>query len=106
ADEVDLLDQRTARMLQAEQDDARHHEIEEGRAVGAGKARLGLRVVADDVEIDVAAAVNLRTGEEEYIDTALARAVEQLAPAIGPEIVLRALLQRDIGRLGRQMLRE
>src|SRR6185437_363443 len=87
-DEVDLLDQRPARMLEPEEHDARHHEIEIGRAIGAGKARLGMGVIADRVEIDVAAAIDLRAGKEEDIDASLTGAVEELAPAIGPEIVL------------------
>ena len=48
-------------------------------------------------EIDVALAVDFAAGQEEHVDAALAGAVEQFAPAIGEEIVLAALQQRDIG---------
>src|SRR6185437_16148182 len=95
-----------ARMLEAEEDAPRHHEIEIGRAIGAGKARFGMGIVADDVEVDVAAAIDLRAREEEDVDAPLAGAVEEIAPAVGPEIVLGALLQRDAGRVGIELLRQ
>src|SRR5579885_1341549 len=95
ADEIDLVDERAARMLEAEENDARHDVIEIGRAEGARKAHLRRRIIADRDEIDVGGAVDLSAREEEGIDPPLAGAVEELAPAIGEEIVARAREQRD-----------
>src|SRR5204863_5426420 len=95
ADEIDLLDQRAARVLQAEQNHFRHDIIQVGRAERAGKARLGLVVIADADEIDVARAIDLPAREEKHVDAALAGAVEQFAPTVGEDIVPPAAKQRD-----------
>jgi hypothetical protein len=94
ADEIDLRHQRPPRMLGAEQDHPRHNIVEIRRAEGPGKPRLWLLVGADADEIDVTLAVDLPPGEEERVDTALAGAIEQFAPAVGEPVPLQ---QRDVG---------
>ncbi len=84
-------------MLQAEQDDLGHHVIHVGRAEGAWEAHLRMRGVADADEIDVGRAVDLSARQEEHVDAALARAIEQLAPAIGEEVLPPAAEQRHVG---------
>ncbi len=94
--EIDLRHQRAARVLEAEQDHLRHDVIEVSRAERAGKARLGVVVIADADEIDVAFAVDLSAGQKEHIDAALAGAVEQFARAVGEKGVSAAAEQRDV----------
>src|SRR6516165_8541149 len=106
AHKIDLLDEAPARMLGAEEHDPRHHEVEIGGTIGAGETRFRMGVVADDVEIDIAAAIDLHAREEEYVDPALSGAVEELAPAIGEEIVLGTLLQRNRHPIRRKALRQ
>ena len=60
-------------------------------------ARSACSWIADADQVDVAFAVDLAAGEEEHVDAALAGAVEQLAPAVGEEGVLRAAEQRHVG---------
>jgi hypothetical protein len=62
--------------------------------------------IADAHEVDIALAVDLATGQEEHVDAALPGAVEQLAPAIGEEVVLAALQQRDVGHAATALARE
>ena len=96
ADEVDLLDQRAARVLEPEQDHLGHDVVQVGRAERAGEAHLRVLVVADADEVDVALAVDLPAREEEHVDAALAGAVEQLAPAVGEEVLPAAAEQRHV----------
>src|SRR5215216_2589366 len=84
-DEIDLLDQRAAAVLEPKQDDLGYDVIEVGGAERAGKAHLRPRVIADGDEVDIAFAVDLSAREEECVDAALPGAVEQLAPAVGEE---------------------
>src|SRR5258708_5182319 len=84
-------------MLGAKQHDLGHHVIEIGRPERAPEPHGRLFIVADAHEVDVAGAIDLATGQKEYVDAALARTVEQLAPAVGEEVVLAALEQRHIG---------
>src|SRR6266446_2943059 len=84
-------------MLGAKQHDLGHHVIEIGRPERAPKAHARLFIVADAYEVDVAGAIDLAAGQKEYVDAALARTVEQLASAVGEEIVLAALEQRHVG---------
>src|SRR6266446_3259034 len=93
-------------MLGAEQHDLGHHIIEIGRPERARKAHARLFIVADAHEVDVAGAIDLAAGQKEYVDAALARTVEQLAPAIGEEVVLAALEQRHIGHSATARLRK
>src|SRR5262245_2911271 len=94
ADEVDLRHQDARAVLLAEQDDARHEEIERGGAEAAGPAHGRARIVADADEIDVGLAVDLPAAEEEGVDATLCRTVEELAPAVGEEVVVLAAQQR------------
>ena len=96
-DERDLRHQRAARVLEAKQDHLRHDVIEIAGAERAGETHAWAFVVADADQIDVAFAVDLAAREEEHIDTALAGAVEQLAPAVGEEHVAAAAEQRHVG---------
>src|SRR6266436_1021885 len=84
-------------MLRAKQHDLGHHVIEIGRPERATEAHARLFIVADAHEVDVAGAIDLAPGQKEYVDATLARTVEQLAPAVGEEVVLAALKQRHIG---------
>src|SRR5690606_9569624 len=95
-DEVDLRHEGPARMLGTEEDDTRHDVVEVGGAEVAGEADLRLRVVADRDEVDVRLAVDLPAREEEDVDPALAGAVEELAPAVGEEIVRGARQERGV----------
>src|SRR5260221_2242218 len=73
-------------MLFTEKYDLPDGGIHEGRAERAGKAApLGL------YEIDVRLAVDLRPAEEEDVDPALPREVEQLARALGERVALTLL---------------
>src|SRR5262249_23450621 len=83
ADEVNLLHQGPPRMLCSEEDDARHDEVEIGRTKGAWEAHFGALIVADRNEIDVARAVDLRAGQKEHVDAALACGIEELTSAVG-----------------------
>src|SRR5258707_9993666 len=75
-------------MLFTEKYDLPDGGIHEGRAERAGKAApLGL------YEIDVRLAVDLRPAEEEDVDPALPREVEQLARALGERVALTLLQQ-------------
>src|SRR5262245_64549731 len=56
-----------------------------------------MAIVADAYQVDIGLAVNLSARQEEYVDAALTGAVEQLAPAVGEERVLRAAEERNIG---------
>src|SRR5262245_11909850 len=83
-------------MLGAEKDYLRDDVIEMSRTERAGKSHLWMRVIPGAHQVDIAAAINLSAREEEDIDAALARTVEQLAGAISEEIVLAALQQGDV----------
>jgi len=74
-------------VLLAEQDDPRHHEGQEGRAEGARPAHFCARIVARSDQVDVARAVDLPAAEEEGVDPALGRAIEQLRAAIRKAVV-------------------
>src|SRR4029077_2121351 len=50
--------------------------------------------VADIDEIDIALAVDLATGQKEYVDAALAGAIKQFARAVGKERVRAAAKKR------------
>src|SRR6266704_3301555 len=93
-------------MLQAEEDDAWHDIIEIGRTKRAREAHLRSIVIADGDEVDIGAAVDLSAREEERIDATLAAAVEELAPAIGEEIVPLARQERDEGAPAAEMARQ
>src|SRR5262245_19277141 len=56
-----------------------------------------MAIVADAYQVDIGLAVDLSARQEEYVDAALAGAVEQLASAIGEERVPRAAEERNIG---------
>src|SRR5579871_7041953 len=84
-------------MLRAKQYDLGHDIIEMRRPERAWEANARLVIVPDADKVDVAVAVDLAAGKKEHVDPALARAVEQLASAIGEEVVLAALQQRHIG---------
>src|SRR6516164_4677736 len=84
-------------MLGAEEDYLLHHVVEIGRAERAGKAHLRVRIVTGRHEVDVALAVDLSAGEEEHVDPTLPGAVEKFARAVGEEVVLAALQERDVG---------
>src|SRR5262249_53910442 len=83
-------------MLDAEQNHLRHDVIEIRCAERAGEAHLRVFIVSNTDEVDVAFAVDLSAGQEEYIDPSLTGAVEQLAPAVSEEIMLPALQQRHV----------
>src|SRR6266404_971973 len=93
-------------MLGAKQHDLGHHVIEIGRPERAPEAHARLFIVADAHEVDVAGAIDLAAGQKEYVDAALARTVEQFAPAVGEEVVFAALEQRHIGRAAASRPRE
>src|SRR5258708_34694523 len=93
-------------MLRAKQYDLGHHVIEIGRPERAPEAHARLFIVTDAHEVDVAGAIDLATGQKEYVDAALARAVEQFAPAVGEEVGLAALEQRHIGHAAASRPRE
>ena len=95
ADEIDLRDERPPRVLRLQQDDSRHDEVQVRGAEGAGEANVAPRVVTCADEVDVRPAVDLRAPEEKRIDAALRGAVEELAPAVGEEVVPRAAQHRD-----------
>src|SRR5215475_5219915 len=95
--EIDFLDQRARAVLEPEQDHLGHDVVEVRRAERAGKAHPRARVVADGDQVDVARAVDLSAGEEEHVDTALAGAVEEFAPAIGEETMSPAAQERYVG---------
>jgi putative tricarboxylic transport membrane protein len=95
-DEAYLRHQRTARVLDAEQDYLRHHVVEVAGAERAGEAHARLIVVADADQIDVALSVDLAAGKKEHIDATLTGAIEQFAPAIGEEHVAAAAEQRHV----------
>src|SRR5262249_20645314 len=96
ADEADFWHERAARVLGAKQDDLGHDVIEMRRAERAGEAHLRMVMLADADQVDVALAVDLAARKEEHVDAPLAGAVEQLAPAVGEEVVLAALQQRYV----------
>src|SRR5258707_11675052 len=106
ADEIDLRHQRAARMFQAKEDDSRHDVIEIGGAEGARETHFRLSVIADRDEVDIGAAVDLSAREKEGVDAALAAAIEELASAIGKEVVPLARQQRDEGPPAPEMARE
>src|SRR6266566_3685588 len=81
-------------MFDSEKNDARHDIIKVSRAERAGEADLRPLIVADIDEIDIAFAVDLDAGQKEYVDAALAGAVEQFACAVGKERVRAAAEQR------------
>src|SRR5260221_1574331 len=89
-DELDLRYESATRMFFAKKDRARHHGIHECGTEGSGEP---LAVGAH--QVDRAAAVDLRAAEEEGVDPALPRQVEQLARALGERISRAPLLQRD-----------
>src|SRR3974390_1364677 len=84
-------------MLGAEEDHLPDHVVEIGRAERAGKAYPRGRVVTGRHKVDVSLAVDLSAGEEEHVDPTLPGAVEQFARAVGEEVVLAALQERDVG---------
>src|SRR5688572_3974446 len=59
ADEIDLLDQRAAAVLEPEQDDLGDDIVHVGRTERAGEAHLRVAIVADAHEIDISRAVDL-----------------------------------------------
>src|SRR5258707_9081117 len=67
-----------------------------GGAARAGTAHLRLVVVADADQVYTAAAIELAARQEDHVDAALPGAIEQLAAAVGEEVVLAALQQRHI----------
>ena len=95
ADEIDLLHKHSRAVLLPEENDARHHVIEQPRAERAGPTRRGARVVARADQIDVALAVDLTAAEKEGIDPSLGGAVEELAAAVGEEVVPGGAKDRD-----------
>src|SRR5262249_31692875 len=96
ADEIDLRNKRAAGMLGAKQDYFGHDIIKVGGTERAGEPNLRMIVVANAHKIDVALAGHLPARKKKYIDAALARAIEQLTPAVGEEVVLAALQEGNV----------
>ena len=93
-DVLDPLHQHPARVLLAEQDGARRHQVHERRAEAAGKAHAGSRPVAGADQVDVGLPVDLAAAEEKQVDAALAGEIEQLARAVGERVAAAAVQQR------------
>src|SRR5215471_21740980 len=83
-------------MLEPEQDDAWHDEIEIAGAERSRKPHLRGAVIADAHKVDVGLAVDLAAGEKKHVNPTLTGAIEQFAPALGEEIMVAAFEDRHV----------
>src|SRR6185436_9985471 len=100
ADEVNVRHHDPARVFLAEQDDARHQEIQIRRPEGTWPAHRSSRIATGAHQIDVAPAIDLSATQKERVDSALRRKIEQFDAAAGEKIVFRRAEQGDAHRPG------
>src|SRR5262245_6735249 len=87
ADERHPRHHDAACVLLAEQNHARHQEVQIGRPERAGPADFGTLAAADPHQVDISLAVDLAAAQEERVDAALRRQIEQLDTAVGEKVV-------------------